>query len=111
LSSTHQRVKAVGKAIAALCQERQVILQGFRFGHLRLDLPPGAIGRGVQPLNPAFRLMRAGIEPNHQRLKRGSVALQHTQRPLQPDCLDQGSAEQHDKNEFEGPFHGNHRAG
>jgi hypothetical protein len=77
---------------------------------LRLDLPPGSVRRGTQPLNSAFRLMRAGIEVEHQRLKRGPVALQHTQGALQPDRLEQGGAQQHDQNEFEDPFHGSHRA-
>ena len=71
---------------------------------------PGAIRRRAQPLDAAFRLMGAGVEAGHQRFERSPVALQHAQRALQPDRLEQGRTQQHDKDDFEQPFHAIHRA-
>ena len=77
---------------------------------MTFDLPASTVRGGPQALNAILGLIGAGVEIHDQRFKRGAVAFQHAQRAFQPDRLEQGCAQQHDENDFEGQFHVSYRA-
>jgi hypothetical protein len=55
----HQRLQPIGEPVAAFCQEGEVVFERDGLRELGFQLPSGAVGCRMQPLDPAFRLMGA----------------------------------------------------
>ena len=77
-------------------------------GALAGDLPPGAVGRLLQPVDPLFRRPRGGVEAGDKLLQRRAVALQHAERPFQAHGVEHRRQQQTNKGKFEKPFHACH---
>ena len=85
-SDAHQHSSRSARRSPRSVRNARSSFRAQRFRQLGLDLPTGAVGGGPQPLDAAFRLVRAGIEANDERFKRGPVALQNAQGALQPEA-------------------------